>query len=395
MCDRVLQRLKQKIEAGTTPYHDSVFLHTEPHHDDLILGCLPLIVRHIREHSTQHFFTTFTSGFTAVTNAFMLRQLRNLKDFMSSVSFAKLAAAGYFDPSDPAFRNADVWHYLDGVAADSRVVQDDAEMRRLYRNLIELYNDSDATNIRARIEELIEYFESAYPGRKDPGPIQRVKGMCREWEAECLWGYFGWKGESVRHLRLGFYTGEIFTDEPTLDRDVPPVVELLREVNPDVVTLALDPEASGPDTHYKVLQAISEALRIYEEETGRDDITILGYRNVWYRFHPSEADLIVPVSLNMFALQESAFLHTFISQKDASFPSYEHDGPFSELAQKIQVDQYRMITTCLGTEYFYEHPSALIRATRGVVFLKRMTLPELRGHSRELKRTTERSSEGP
>jgi glucosamine-6-phosphate deaminase len=91
----------------------------------------------------------------------------------------------------------------------------------------------------------------------------------------------------------------------------------------------------------------------------------------------------------MFALQQSAFLHTFISQKDASFPSHEHDGPFSELAQKIQVEQYRMLKTCLGGEFFDEHPSALIRATRGMVFLKRMTLEELRGHSRQLKKTTE------
>jgi glucosamine-6-phosphate deaminase len=386
MCNRVARRLREKIEAGTRVCRDAVFLHTEPHHDDLILGCMPFIVRHIRDHSTQHFFTTFTSGFTAVTNAFMLRQLRKLREFTASVSFARLETEGYFDPSDAASRNADVWHYLDGVAADSQPMRDDAEMRRLFRNLVELYDDAEVVD---RIDELIHYFESAYPGKKDSAPIQRLKGMCREWEAECLWGYFGWKGESVRHLRLGFYTGEIFTNEPTLDRDVVPVVELLREVNPDVVTLALDPEASGPDTHYKVLQTISEALRVHEEATGRGDITVLGYRNVWYRFHPSEADLFVPVSLNMFALQESAFLHTFISQKDASFPSWEHDGPFSELAQRIQVDQYRMITTCLGSDYFYQHPSALIRATRGMVFLKRMTLAELRGHSRELKRSTE------
>jgi hypothetical protein len=82
ICARVAQRLKQKIEAGTAPYRDVTFLHTEPHHDDLILGCMPLIVRHIREHSTRHVFTTFTSGFTAVTNAFMLRQLMKLRDFV-------------------------------------------------------------------------------------------------------------------------------------------------------------------------------------------------------------------------------------------------------------------------------------------------------------------------
>jgi len=389
MCDRVAQRLKEKIEAGTQVFRDAVFLHTEPHHDDLILGCMPLIVRHIREHSTRHVFTTFTSGFTAVSNAFILRQVRELREFTGSVSFANLQATGYFDPVDASSRNADVWLYLDGVAADSRAMQDEARNRRLYRNLIELYASDEPAVVQKHIDELIRYFESEYPGRKDPAPIQRLKGMCREWEAECLWGYFGWKGESVRHLRLGFYTGDIFTDEPALDRDVAPVVELLREVDPDVVTLALDPEASGPDTHYKVLQAISEALRIHEEKTKRDDVVVLGYRNVWYRFHPSEADLFVPVSLNMFALQQSAFLHTFISQRDASFPSPEHDGPFSELAQKIQVDQYRMIATCLGHDYFQQHPSALIRATRGFVFLERMTAAELRGHSRELKRSAE------
>ena len=125
----VAGRLRQKIEAATAVQHDATFLHTEPHHDDLILGCLPLIVRHIREHSTRHFFTTFTSGFTAVTNDFMLGQLRKLREFLRSVRFTKLYEAGYFRPSDATSRNADVWHYLDGVAADSRAVQDDAEMK--------------------------------------------------------------------------------------------------------------------------------------------------------------------------------------------------------------------------------------------------------------------------
>ena len=193
----------------------------------------------------------------------------------------------------------------------------------------------------------------------------------------------------MRHLRLGFYTGDIFTAEPTVERDVLPVLTLLREVRPDVVTLALDPEASGPDTHYKALQAITEDLRRYERESGRHDLVILGYRNVWFRFHPSEADLFVPVSLNMFALQHSAFLNTFISQREASFPSPDHDGPFCELAQKIQVEQYQVLKTCLGREFFYEHPSALIRATRGMVFLKRMSLEQLYSHSRELMRSTE------
>jgi glucosamine-6-phosphate deaminase len=346
-------------------------------------------VRHIREHSTRHFVATLTSGFTAVTNAFMLRQCRKLKGYLDSAAFRQLEAEGYFEAGIPTLRNRDVWRFLDGVAADSQAVRDDGEMRRLYRSLVEIYDEKDRRVLSNRIDELINYFETQYPGKKDLDHIQRLKGMCREWEADCLWGYFGWSGESVRHLRLGFYTGDIFTEEPTAERDVPPVLRLLREVNPDVVTVALDPEASGPDTHYKVLQATTEALRRWSQESGRRDIRVLGYRNVWFRFHPSEAGLFVPVSLNMFALQSSAFLNTFVSQKEASFPSYEHDGPFCELAQKIQVEQYQMLKTRLGREYFYEHPSALIRATRGFVFLKPLSLEQLYSHSRELRRATE------
>jgi glucosamine-6-phosphate deaminase len=387
---RTSQRLREKIEAGMQVFKGATFLHTEPHHDDLMLGCLPLIVRHFREHSTRHYFAALTSGFTAVTNHFMLEQCDKLLEFLESPMFATLAPQGYFDPTNLNYRNADVWHYLDGVAAARQTMQTEGEMRRLYRNLVELFGEKDADKVADRVEELVDYFETAYPGKKDPEHVQRLKGMFREWEAECLWGYFGWKGESIRHLRLGFYTGDVFPDEPTRDRDTPPITNLLREVRPDVITLALDPEASGPDTHYKVLQAITESLKIYQQETDAD-VTILGYRNVWYRFDPSEADLFVPVSLNMLALQHSAFMNSFVSQKDASFPSWEHDGPFSELAQKIQVEQYQIIKKCLGREFFDEHASAFIRATRGFVFLKRMNLEELYRHSRELKRSTEKS----
>ncbi len=382
------QRLRDRLEEGSQIWRETTFLHTEPHHDDLMLGCLPLIARHIRDHTTRHHFATLTSGFTAVTHTFMLRHLRNLQAFMQSASFAGLEAKGYFDPSNDAHRNGDVWHYLDGLAAKRRSMQDEAEARRLYRNLVELFAEGDAAAVAARVTELIAYFEAVYPGERDVDHAQKLKGMCREFEAECLWGYFGWKGDSVHHLRLEFYTGEIFSREPTLERDVPQLLGLMRATKPDVITLALDPEASGPDTHYKALQATCESLKLYEEESERD-ITVLGYRNVWYRFHPAEADLFVPVSMGMFALQESAFLNTFSSQREASFPSPDHDGPFCELAQKIQVDQYRTVKACLGRDFFYQHPSALIRATRGLVLLKRMTPNELYSHARELKRTTE------
>lgn len=134
---------------------------------------------------------------------------------------------------------------------------------------------------------------------------------------------------------------------------------------------------------------MSEALQIYQRKTKRMDIKIWGYRNVWYRFDPSEANVFVPVSLNMFSVMQESFVNAFLSQKEASFPSYEHDGPFSELAQKIQVQQYQTQKTCLGREWFNNHKSPLIRATRGFVFLKEMEPEEFYTSCRKLKKSIE------
>jgi glucosamine-6-phosphate deaminase len=305
--------------------------------------------------------------------------------------FASLIDTGYFDAENQHFRDHDVWVYLDGLAKRSEEIQEEGTLRRFYRDLTQVFEDSDPDNIANRVEELINYFQTQYPGKKDLPYIQTLKGMCREWESACLWGYFGWNSSAIEHLRLGFYKGDIFTEDPSFPRDVEPVLDLLRRVEPDVITLAFDPEASGPDTHYKVLQAVAEALKIYCEETGRDDIEVIGYRNVWYRFHPAEADIFVPVSLNMLTLQHHSFMNTYLSQRDASFPSHEYEGPFSLLAQKIQVEQYDRMADALGRNYFYEHPSALVRATRGFVFIRSMKPEEFFSYSRDLKRRAEDS----
>ncbi|HDQ13481.1 MAG TPA: glucosamine-6-phosphate deaminase [Sediminispirochaeta sp.] len=383
--------LKEKIVAGMRIRKNKRFLHTEPHHDDVMLGYLPFVVRHIREHSNSHYFATFTSGFTSVTNTYMYKLCSSMKRALESdkYEFRRLTDEGYFDLENGHFKDHDVWIYLDGLATQSKDRQEEGTLRRFYRDLTEVFEDTDAENLLHRVEELMNYFQTQYPGKKDLPYIQTLKGMVREWESACLWGYFGWDSSSIEHLRLGFYKGEIFTEEPSVNRDVKPVLSLLHRIRPDVVTVAFDPEASGPDTHYKVLQSLAEALRVYRDETGREDIEVIGYRNVWYRFHPSEANVYVPVSLNMMTLQHSAFINTYISQKDASFPSHEFEGPFSLLTQKIQVEQYENLVRCLGRDFFYEHPSALIRATRGLAFIKSMSMEEFFSYSRELRTKAE------
>jgi glucosamine-6-phosphate deaminase len=219
--------------------------------------------------------------------------------------------------------------------------------------------------------------------------VQTLKGTLREWEVELLWAYFGIETSAISALRLGFYQGNIFSEEPEVDRDVIPIFELIKKVKPNVVSLAFDPEGSGPDTHYKAMQAVAEGLKLYEKETGDGSLRVWGYRNVWYRFRPAEADLMVPVSLNSLSLLHTAFVNCFGSQSAASFPSYEYDGPFSQLAQKIQVEQYGMIKTCLGNDWFLKSSHPRLRAARGMIFLKEMSLSAFYEKVRELKKLTE------
>jgi glucosamine-6-phosphate deaminase len=386
---QVAENLERKISGGIHSLENTCFLHTEPHHDDIMLGYFAQIVRHFRKPGNRHHFLTLTSGFTSVTNHFMVRQVQNLLGFLHSKAFSGLHKEGYFDPRNRMGRNRDVWQYLDGVAASNPDMKNEGCARRFLRNLLDVYSVKTLKDIETRSQKLLDYFQTQYPGGQDPGDIQRLKGMCREWEAECLWGYYGWKYETVSHLRLGFYTGNIFTPQPTQKRDILPIVRHMEKIKPDVISVALDPEASGPDTHYKVLQAISEALQIYQQKSKRRDIRIWGYRNVWFRFDLSEANVFVPVSLNMFAVMHQSFENAFLSQKEASFPSYEYDGPFSELAQQIQVQQYQTLKTCLGREWFYQHPSPLIRATRGFVFLKEMEPEEFYHSCRKLRKSIE------
>ena len=402
-------RLIRKIEDGARVRTQTRFLHTEPHHDDIMLGYLPAVVRNIRDASNEHFFATLTSGFTAITNGFAHERLLRVCEFLDTPRCEALMESGHFKPGNQRARNSDIWRYLDGVAADNPDMKQEAEVCRDLCNLAELFQEPDGERascpsvtareekggrdahppFRLKLKDLMQCVELAYPGQKDPDILQRFKGMFREWEAETLWGYFGWQPERVFHLRLGFYSGDIFTEEPTMERDVPPVVALLQKTNPHIVTVALDPEASGPDTHYKVMQATAAALNVYAENQKCGDLKIWGYRNVWFRFQPAEANHFVPVSLNMLAVMEASFLSAFASQKKASFPSYEHDGPFCDLARKIQISQYAAIRTCLGEEWFYEHSSPLIRATRGLVYLKEMRLDEFNKFCRDLRRTAE------
>lgn len=383
----VIDSLKRKIDLGTSSWSNQRFFHTGPHHDDIMLGFLPHIHRISRNETNTSHFAVMTSGFNAVTNAFLIKVLTDTLNLIEAGRIQMLAYPDFFEKGYRLNRDKDIYHCLIHVASGNTDERKRGFAHRLVRNIIEIWHVESVDALKAKIREIIAETRESYAGEKMSAEIRLLKGMIREFEEELVWGFFGIENDNISHLRLGFYTGDIFTQQPTHDRDVLPVLEQLRKIRPTVISLAFDPEGSGPDTHYKVLQTIAEAVREWSKEEDLSGLKIWGYRNVWFRFMPSEATHIVPVSLNAMSVFNNAFVNCYASQVDASFPSPMLDGKFSDLARQIWVDQLSKVQHVLGKPYFYQNASPRIRTTHGLLFFKEMSVDEFLQSARELQKS--------
>ncbi len=387
--NKVIEEIKAKINLGIQKERNQHYYHTGPHHDDIILGLLPYITHQLREASNSFDFSIFTSGFTAVTNHFIINALENILYFLNKDEIQMIHYPDFYKTGYKFKWDKDVNHYLGKVASGEPVERRRGLSHRLVRALVEIYQLQNTKQLIKQVNRDIEILENSYDGEKNPPDIQKLKGMLREFEEELVWAHFGIRVKNVHHLRLGFYTGDIFTAQPERSRDVMPILEQLKKIKPTIISLAFDPEGSGPDTHYKVLQAIAEAIRLWRKEEDLSHLRIIGYRNVWYRFHPAEADVIVPVSLNSLAILDEAFTDCYLSQVNASFPSYMFDGKFSTLSQQIWIDQKKHVELLLGKNFFYENPSPRLRAAHGLLFFRNMDVDTFLKHARELEKTME------
>ncbi|MEN8225350.1 MAG: glucosamine-6-phosphate isomerase [Bacteroidota bacterium] len=387
----VIGRFKEKISMGMCKEKGQRFFHTGPHHDDIMLGILPSVVQQLRQASNTFDFAVLTSGFTAVTNKFILHALTDILQFIGEGKIQMIHYPDFFETGYKLKWDKDIYHYLDKVASGEPHERRRGLSHRMVRAIVDIYKLKDGSALRSKVKAVIKELKNSYDGERNSPEIQQLKGMLREFEEELVWAHFGVQVKNVHHLRLGFYQGEIFTDQPNRNRDVKPVLDMLREKRPTIISVALDPEGSGPDTHYKVLQVVAEAIRMWRQEEDVKDLRIMGYRNVWYRFHPAEADVIVPVSLNSLAILEDSFADCYLSQVDASFPSYLHDGKFSTLAQNIWIDQMKHIQLLLGKHYFYQNDHPRLRAAHGLVFYKEMDAETFLGYAQTLEKSIEGS----
>lgn len=372
---KVIDDVEAKLLRGVAPLDHEVIYHTGPHHDDIMLGIMPFINRQLRSPNNDVHFAIMTSGYHSVTDEFLKEALRDTLDLLRDGLIQMVNYPDFFEKGYLFKYEKDIHHYLDNVARRNPREMRRGFCHRILRDAVEIWHLKSVAEVESRFEEEIRNLDE---GRPNSPEIQKLKGEVREFEEELVWAYAGTSLNNIHHLRLGFYSHT--EDFPNRERDVEPILRQLRELKPTVITVAMDYEGLGPNTHYKVMMAIAEAVRLWSEETDLSRLKIFGYRNVWSTFHPAEANVYVPVSLNAFAVFEKAFKDSYLTQVKAEFPNPDFDGPFSELAESIWVKQLKDVQLILGKDYFYENTHPLIRATHGLLFLKQMNATDFLHH---------------
>ncbi len=384
----VIDSINAKMEKGVVRETNQTYYHSGPHHDDIMLGIMPVINRQLRDASNESHFSVMTSGFTAVTNSFLIDLLLDIKKLLGEGGMLMVTYPDFFESGYKYKWDKDVYHYLDNVAAVNEDEKRRGVCHRTVRAMVEIWGLKSESELLGLIDSLVAELKTFYDGGKNPPNIQRLKGMIREFEEELVWAHYGVPVKNVHHLRLGFYSGS-FTETPDYSKDIARVLEDFREYKPTVISLALDPEGSGPDTHYKVLQVTAATVREWSKEADLSNLRIVGYRNVWFRYHPADVNVVVPVSLNALAILDKSFTDCYLTQVNASFPSYQLDGKFSALTQRVWVEQLKQIQLLLGKDFFYQNEKPLLRATHGLIYYKEMDVTEFLKLADELEKAME------
>lgn len=372
----VIDSILEKLEKGMQKELNQVYYHTGPHHDDIMLGIMPATNRQSRDASNKLHFSVLTSGFTAVTNRFLYDLLVDTKELINQGKIEMVNFPDFFKDGYQYKWDKDIYHYLDNIAAQNNDEKRRGVCHRTVRAMASIWNIKSKDELRDVIYEILSSLKASYDGGKNPPKIQKLKGMIREFEEELVWAHYGIMVKNVHHLRLSFYQGSTFGSQPNFEGDVLPILEDFRKYKPSVISLAMDPQGSGPDTHYKVLQAIARAVEAWGKEEDLSKLRIIGYRNVWFKYNPWDVEVIVPVSLNALATLDKSFSECYVTQVNASFPSYQLDGKFSELTQRVWFEQHKQIQLLLGKDFFYQNESPLLRATHGMVFHRDLSVDE-------------------
>ncbi|MBM3421481.1 MAG: glucosamine-6-phosphate isomerase, partial [Bacteroidetes bacterium] len=196
----VISSTSRKIDMGVARESDQVFLHTGPHHDDIMLGIFPCIIPQLRVASNRFHFAVLTSGFTAVTNKLLRRFLAEMLSLIGQGKIEMLEYPDFFESGYMYKFDKDVSHYLDKVADKDEPGKVRGICHRLTRAMVGIYGIKSKEQLVSQIQKNIDLIDASYSGEKNPPDIQKLKGMLREFEEELVWAHYGVKVQNIEHL---------------------------------------------------------------------------------------------------------------------------------------------------------------------------------------------------
>jgi glucosamine-6-phosphate deaminase len=298
----VFNRLREKVRGRARLPADQKVLVFSPHPDDDVIS-MGGILRKLWENANEIVVAYMTSGNIAV-----------------------------FDH--------DVRRHLDFVARSAATLGLDAEQ---------------ALSVRRDIED---EFNVKRPGDVDSERVQALKRFIRESEALSAIAAIGLPRSIARFLNMPFYrTGEV-RKRPIDEDDVEIVLNLLREVRPDMLFIAGD--MSDPHgTHRLCKAAIDRALERY----GKTRPEVWLYRGAWEEWSITQADVLVPLSQEELRKKILAiFKHQ--SQKDvAPFPGGYDEREFWQRVESRNLDTAAWADR-LGLPEYYAMEAYRVEKTR-------------------------------
>ncbi|MBQ6087246.1 MAG: glucosamine-6-phosphate deaminase [Bacteroidales bacterium] len=167
-----------------------------------------------------------------------------------------------------------------------------------------------------RMDEVLGIIRSKKPGAPEPAELLAIKASIRKSEAKGAIRSFGLDESNAHFLNLPFYESGGVKKNPTTQKDINIIKDLVRSIRPDQIYMAGD-LADPHGTHRVCTEAALEALEQLRMEGNEwlERTNIWLYRGAWMEWELGRVDMAVPLSPEEMIEKRHAIFH-HLSQKD-------------------------------------------------------------------------------
>lgn len=177
----------------------------------------------------------------------------------------------------------------------------------------------DAASVERLERQLEEFVVGKKAGDSDAPSLRTIKTFIRRCEARAAARACGIPPVRTHFLDLPFYETGLIRKNPITSADVEIILDLLNTLKPHQIYAAGD--LSDPHgTHRMCLEALRQALQLFQQKYGHVLPELWLYRGAWQEWEPESIDMAIPLSPGeLLRKRDAIFKHQ--SQKDrAMFP---------------------------------------------------------------------------